>query len=212
MSWIDVSVPLRTGMVVFDGDPAVAIERVTDIGRGDIANVSRMELGSHTGTHVDAPVHFIDGAAGADALPLDALIGPAVVVDARGAPGDIDAAALAALEMPPAERLLLRTRNQGLWERDAFAHEFVGVAEDAARELVAMGVRLLGIDYLSIAPFGDPAPTHRALLEAGVVVVEGLDLRGAPPGRYDLVCLPLRIEGGDGAPARAVLRPAGAAS
>lgn len=204
--------PLRTGMVVYDGDPAVVIERVKDIGRGDVANLSRMELGSHTGTHVDAPLHFIDGAAGADLLPLDALIGPAVVADARGASGDIDAAALAALEAPPTERLLLRTSNEDLWERDAFSRDFVGVAEDAARELVAMGVRLLGIDYLSIAPFGDPAPTHRALLEAGVVVVECLDLRAAPPGRYDLVCLPLRIEGGDGAPARVLLRPAEAAS
>jgi arylformamidase len=199
-------------MVVYDGDPPVAIERVKDIGRGDLANLSRMELGSHTGTHVDAPLHFIDGAAGADLLPLGALIGPAAVVDASGAPGDIDAAALAALEVPATERLLLRTRNEELRERDAFSSDFVGVAEDAARELVAMGVRLLGIDYLSIAPFGDPAPTHRALLEAGVVVVESLDLRAAPPGRYDLICLPLRIEGGDGAPARVLLRPADAGS
>jgi arylformamidase len=211
VGWIDVSVPVRTGMVVYDGDPVVAIERVMDIGRGDLANLSRMELGTHTGTHVDAPLHFVDGAAGADGLPLDALVGPAVVVDARGAPGDIDADALAALEVPATERLLLRTRNEDLWERDAFAPDYVGVAEDAARELVAMGMRLVGIDYLSIAPSDDPAPTHRALLEAGVVVVEGLDLRAAPPGRYDLVCLPLRIEDGDGAPARALLRPADAA-
>jgi arylformamidase len=195
-------------MIVFDGDPEVRIERVTEIARGDLANVSRMELGSHTGTHVDAPLHFIDGAAGADLLPLDALVGPAVVADARGAPGDIDAAALAAMELPATERLLLRTRNGDLWARDAFTPDYVGVAEDAARELVAMGVRLVGIDYLSIAPSGDPAPAHRALLEAGVVVVEGLDLREVAPGRYDLICLPLRLEGADGAPARALLRPA----
>lgn len=209
MAWIDVSVPVRSGMVVYDGDPEVRVESVTAIARGDLANVSRMELGTHTGTHVDAPRHFVDGAAGADRLPLDALVGPAVVADAAGAPGDVDAGALAALEVPPGtERLLLRTRNGALWERGEFTRDYVGVAEDAAAALVAMGIRLLGIDYLSIAPSRDPAPTHRVLLEAGVVVVEGLDLRRAPPGRYDLVCLPLRLEGADGAPARALLRPA----
>lgn len=205
-----MSVPVRTGMVVYDGDPEVRIERVMEIARGDLANLSRMELGTHTGTHVDAPLHFVDGGAGADRLPLDALVGPAVVADARGAPGDIDAAALAALGVPPGtERLLLRTRNGDLWDRGAFTRDYAGVADDAARELVAMGVRLLGIDYLSIAPSADPAPTHRTLLEAGVVVVEGLDLRAAPAGTYELVCLPLRIEGADGAPARALLRPLG---
>ena len=205
-----MSVPVRTGMVVYDGDPQVRIERVMEIARGDLANLSRMELGTHTGTHVDAPLRFVDGGAGAARLPLDALVGPAVVADARGAPGDIDAPALAALGVPPGtERLLLRTRNGDLWDRGAFTRDFAGVADDAARELVAMGVRLLGIDYLSIAPSADPAPTHRTLLEAGVVVVEGLDLRAAPGGAYELVCLPLRIEGADGAPARALLRPLG---
>ncbi len=203
-----MSVPVRTGMIVYDGDPPVRIERVMEIARGDLANVSGMEMGAHTGTHVNAPLHFVEGGAGADRLPLDALIGPAVVVDAWAATSDIDAAALAALKIPPGtERLLLRTRNGDLWARDEFTRDYVGVADDAARELVAMGVRLLGIDYLSIAPSADPAPTHRTLLEAGVVVVEGLDLRGAPPGRYDLVCLPLRLEGADGSPARALLRP-----
>ncbi|MEZ0284450.1 MAG: cyclase family protein [Thermoleophilia bacterium] len=210
MAWIDVSVPVRTGMVVYDGDPEVRIERVMEIARGDLANLSRMELGTHTGTHVDPPLHFVDGGAGVDRLPLDVLVGPAVVADARGAPGDIDAAALAALGVPPGtERLLLRTRNGDLWDRGAFTRDYAGVADDAARDVVAMGVRLLGIDYLSIAPSADPAPTHRTLLEAGVVVVEGLDLRAAPAGTYELVCLPLRIEGADGAPARALLRPLG---
>jgi arylformamidase len=209
MAWIDVSVPLRTGMVVYEGDPEVAIEPVTRIAAGDLANVSRMALGTHSGTHMDAPRHFIDGAPGVDRIPLDALVGPAIVADARGAPGDIDAAALAALDLPSGtERLLLRTRNEALRERDAFTRGFVGIADDAARELAAMGVRLVGIDYLSIAPSAEPSPTHLALLEAGVAVVENLDLRRAPPGAYELVCLPLRVEGADGAPARALLRPA----
>lgn len=196
-------------MIVFDGDPEVSIERVSDIARGDLANISRVELGTHTGTHVDAPLHFIGGGPGIDRLPLDVLVGPALVADARDAPGDIDAAALAALGVPAGtERLLLRTRNEGLWERGEFTRDYVGVAADAAQALVDMGVRLVGIDYLSIAPSSDPAPTHRTLLGAGVVVVEGLDLSAAAPGRHDMVLLPLRIEGGDGAPARALLRPA----
>jgi arylformamidase len=209
MTWIDVSRPVRDGMIVFDGDPEVSIERISDIARGDLANISRVELGTHTGTHVDAPLHFIGDGPGIDRLPLDVLVGPALVADARDALGDIDAAALAALDVPAGiERLLLRTRNEGLWERDAFTRDYVGVAADAAEALVEMGVRLVGIDYLSIAPSSDPAPTHRTLLGAGVVVVEGLDLRAAAPGRYDMVILPLRIEGGDGSPARALLHAA----
>jgi arylformamidase len=212
MDWIDVSVPLRDGMVVYDGDPPAHIERVSRIADGDMANLTRLDMGAHTGTHVDAPVHFLPDGAGVDRLPLDVLIGPAVVADLTGLAGDVDAAALAGLDLPAGtERLLLKTPNSRLWARDAFSHEFAGVADDAARELVARGVRLVGIDYLSIAPSGDPAPSHRTLLGAGVVVVEGLDLRAVEPGSYELVCLPLRIAGADGAPARALLRPAGRA-
>src|SRR5262245_17123107 len=210
VAWIDVSVPVRTGMIVYDGDPVVTVERVAEVERGDVATVSRLDLGSHTGTHVDAPSHILAGGGPADRLPLDALIGPALVADARGAPGDIDSAALAALAVPAGtERVLFRTRNGDLWDREGFTRDYVGLAEDAARELVALGVPLVGIAYLSIAPSADPVPTHRVLLDAGVVIVEGLDLRAAPPGRCELVCLPLRIEGGDGAPARALLRPLG---
>jgi arylformamidase len=207
VTWIDVSRPVRAGMIVFDGDPEVSIERISDIARGDLANISRVGLGTHTGTHVDAPLHFIGDGPAIDRLPLDVLVGPALVADARDAPGDIDAAALAGLDVPAGtERLLLRTCNEGLWERGEFTRDYVGVAADAAQALVDEGVRLVGIDYLSIAPSSDPAPTHRTLLGAGVVVVEGLDLSAAAPGRYDMVVMPLRIEGGDGAPARALLR------
>lgn len=212
MDWIDVSVSLRDGMVVYEGDPPARIERVSQIADGDMANITRLDMGAHTGTHVDAPVHFLPDGAGVDRLPLDVLIGPAVVADLTGLAGDVDAAALTRLDLPAGtERLLLKTPNSRLWGRDEFSHEFAGVADDAARELVARGVRLVGIDYLSIAPSGDPAPTHRTLLGAGVVVVEGLDLRAVEPGPYQLVCLPLRIAGADGAPARALLRPAGRA-
>jgi arylformamidase len=210
VDWIDVSVPVRTGMVVYEGDPPVRVERVSRMDEGAPADVSRVEMGAHTGTHVDAPAHFLPGGAGVEELPADALIGPAAVVDARGAEGDIDAGAVSALAIPEGTvRILLKTRNEALWERDRFAPGFVGVTEDGARALVQRGARLVGIDYLSIAPAGEPAPTHRVLLEAGVVVLEGLDLRAAAPGAYWLACLPVRLEGADGAPARALLRPIG---
>lgn len=203
-----MSVPIRPGMVVYDGDPEVVVERVSDLARGDVCAVSRIELGSHTGTHIDAPAHILAGGAGVDRLPLDVLVGPALVVDVAHLTGDLDAAALAAID-PPAgtERLLLRTAGSSPWDRHRATRRSVGVAVDAARELVARGVRLVGIDDVSVAPSADPVPSHVALLEAGVVVVEGLDLRAAPAGPYDLVCLPLRIEDGDGAPTRALLRP-----
>jgi arylformamidase len=189
-------------MVVYPGDPEVNVDLVRSIADGDDADLSHLDLGAHTGTHVDAPRHFLAGAAGADALPLDVLIGAAWVADATGVSGDVDLAALDALDVPPGtERLLLRTRNSALWAREAFSPEFASVAPDAASALVERGIRLVGIDYLSV---GDPE-THRTLLGAGVVVVEGLDLRRAPIGACRLICLPLRLVGLDGAPARAVL-------
>lgn len=202
----DITVPVRSGMVVFEGDPPVHLERVHAMDGGATANVSRLDAGVHTGTHIDAPVHFIPGGSGVDETPLDALIGQAVVVDATDVPGHIDAGALAGLRVPEgAERVIFKTRNSGLWEQESLSREFAGLTHDAAAELARRAVRLVGIDYLSVAPFGDPAPTHRTLLDAGVVILEGLDLRGVPPGDYTLVCLPLLLEGADGAPARAVL-------
>jgi arylformamidase len=207
MTWIDISVPLRPGMVVFEGDPAVSMERTADMAEGAICNVSRLDFGVHSGTHIDAPVHFIDGAAGAEGIPLDALIGQAAVVDATGVAGDMDEAVLRALDIPEGvQRLLFKTPNSRLWERPTFSPEFFGITEDGAKYLIGRGVRLVGIDYLSIAPMRDPAPTHVALLTAGVVILEGLDLRGVEPGAYTLVCLPLLLPGADGAPARALLR------
>lgn len=193
-------------MPVYEGDPPVVVERVASIAAGDGLNLSRIAFGLHTGTHVDAPAHFIDGAPGVDGLPLEALVGPARVVDATGVTGDIDEATLAGLLIPPkTERLLLKTRNSRLWDRDSFSLDFAGLTQGAAEELVRRGIRLVGIDYLSIAPAADPAPTHVALLRAGVVILEGLDLRRVEAGEYMLACLPLRVVGADGAPARAVL-------
>ena len=206
MRLLDVTVPIRPGMVVHDGDPPVRLERVTSVAGGDAFNLSRLDLGVHSGTHVDAPAHLADGAAGVDALPLDAMFGPAVVVDATGLDGRIDGEALDRLDLPAGtERVLFRTANSRLWELDRFSPEYVALTVSAAEALVARGTRLVGIDYLSVAPFADTEPVHRVLLDAGVVVLEGLDLRQAEPGPWRLYCLPMRIEGGDGAPARVVL-------
>jgi arylformamidase len=196
---IDVTVPVRPGMPVYPGDPEVRLERVESIADGAAANLSRLDFGVHSGTHVDAPVHFIEGAPGAEMLPLDALVGPAVVVDGAGVQA-LDASDVAHVE-PGAQRVLFKTSNSQLWARDDLVEEYVDLTEDGARALVALGVRLVGIDYVSI---GGEA-THQVLLHAGVVVVESLDLREVEPGRYTLVCAPLKLVGSDGAPARVLL-------
>jgi len=201
---IDVSVTIRPRMPIYPGNPGVRIALAQSLERGDPANVARLDLGAHTGTHVDAPRHFLPDGAGAERLDLDAFVGPCVVADAMAARGAIDEAAVAALDLPAGvDRVLLRTPNSRLWERDAFSPDFVRLDGGGAAALIARGVRLVGIDYLSIGD-GD---AHRALLGHDVAVVEGLDLRAVEPGAYLLACLPLRVEGADGAPARAVLWP-----
>lgn len=177
MEIFDVSVPIRPGMVTYPGDPAVRLERVASIAQGDVCNLSRLDFGVHSGTHVDAPLHFVDGAPASEALPLDVLVGPARVLDLTGVEGEIGADAFAGGDLP--ERVLLKTRNSELWARDDYVPEHVTLGADAARALVAAGVRLVGIDYLSI---GDE-DAHHALLEAGVVALESLDLRAVEPGR-----------------------------
>jgi arylformamidase len=197
----DISVTVRPSMHVYPGNPGVRLERHESIGDGAQANVSKLELGVHTGTHVDGALHFIDGAPGTDALPLELLVGRAVVVAATGVDGELDEDALASLDLPDDERLLFKTKNSALWEQPSFSHDSIRLNGSGARYLIERGVRLVGIDYLSI---GD-ADAHRELLGAGVVAVEGLDLREVEPGAYELVCLPLKLEGSDGAPARAIL-------
>jgi arylformamidase len=188
----DISVPIRPDMPIYDGNPGVEVERVDAIADGAPANMSRLTLGVHTGTHVDAPLHFIDGAPGAEGIPLDALYGPAVVVDATSIAGE---------SIGQAERVLLKTRNSELWNQDAFTRDFLRLDGSGARFVISRGIRTIGIDYLSV---GD-REAHRELLGAGVVPVEGLDLRRVEPGEYTFVCLPLNVVGSDGAPARAIL-------
>lgn len=207
MNWQDISIPIRSGMVTFEGDPEVHLERVASMAAGASCNLSRIDFGVHSGTHIDAPIHFIEGAGGIEAIGLDALVGPAWVVDATALDGHVDRAAIERLSIPGGtERLLFRSRNSGLWDKPTFDGSFAGLTRDAARVLIERGVRLVGADYLSIAPFDDPTPTHLALLAAGVVIVESLDLRKIEPGAYDLICLPLLIPGSDGGPARAIIR------
>ena len=207
-SWTDVSVALRPDIATFPGDPIYSIERALAIANGAICNVSRLDMGVHTGTHLDAPSHFIDGAAGTESIQLGACIGPAWVVDATALSGNIGPTELASLDIPPDEtRLLFKTPNSELWNQPGFSEAFIGLDGEAARVLAERRVRLVGADYLSIAPFGNPAPTHLALLSAGVVIIEGLDLRAVDPGPVDLLCLPLRLVGSDGVPARALVRP-----
>ena len=202
MEILDISIPIRTRMPIYPANAGAALRRIDAIADGAVANVSAVDLGAHTGTHVDAPNHFLDGAGGVDTVALAPLIGPAVVVDATAVDKTLDAAAVAAAGVPAgAERVLFKTRNSQLWEQDEFSEDFVSFDASGARALLDAGVSLVGIDYLSV---GDPG-AHRALLGADVAVVEGLDLRAAEPGPYQLVCLPLKLVGSDGGPARAVL-------
>ena len=199
----DISVPIRSDMPIYAGDPDVELERASSIAEGGHANVSKLSMGVHTGTHVDAPVHFLEGAPGMESVSLDALCGPAVVVDGTRLDGDtIGQSDLESLDLPEgAERIILKTRNSELWNQDTFTRDFLRLDGSGARYLISRGVRTIGIDYLSV---GDHE-AHRELLGAGVVPVEGLDLRKIAPGAYTLICLPLDLVGSDGAPARTIL-------
>ena len=199
----DVTQPVSPAMPVWPGDPPVILERVASMERGDRLNLSRLAGTVHIGTHVDAPLHFVAGAADVTLLPLDVLIGPARVVEFPDA-DVITAESLARFDLNGVKRLLFKTRN-GQLRRDEFDAGFVALALGAAQWVIELGVQLVGVDYLSVERFGGDGSVHRALLGAGVVVVEGLDLRAVPPGDYTLTCLPLKLVGSDGAPARVVL-------
>lgn len=205
--WIDVSVALRGGMVHWPGNPSVRIERMLDMERGDTANVSTISLGSHTGTHMDAPLHFVRGGDGMDRMPLDATIGRARVIEIRDPvsvkPGEIEPHGIGS-----GERVLFKTQNSARsWWNEDFIEDFVYVSQEAARYLADIEVRTVGVDYLSVGGFHrDGVETHEALLGAGIWVIEGLDLSKVKPGEYELICLPLKVQDGDGAPARAILR------
>jgi len=203
VSWIDISVTLRSGMVHWPDDPPVSIVRVRDVAHGDPATLASLSLGSHSGTHIDAPLHFLADGVGIDSMPLDATVGRARVVDIVD-PVTVTRDELARHDPRPDERILLRTQNSSrVWGTDRFVPDFVSVSTAAARLLVERRVRTVGVDYLSVGSH----EVHRLLLGAGIWIIEGLDLARAPVGEVELVCLPLRIANGDGGPARAILRP-----
>jgi arylformamidase len=207
----DISVPISAATPTYPGDPGVEIKQWAAIAGGDPANVSLLHFGAHTATHVDAPAHFIEGAPKVDAMQLDSLIGRALVVLIADDVDAITVSQLAELDLMNTSRLLFKTRNSPFWSSvsNGFRDDFTYIAPDAARALVEAGIRLVGIDYLSVEKFQSARhETHEILLSQGVVIVEGLDLSEVPTGYYELICLPLRIAGGtgDGAPARAVLR------
>lgn len=206
--WIDVSVPISEGMLHWPDNPPVRLRRVLAIERGDGANVSALSLGVHTGTHIDAPVHFLPAGADVRALDPAVAIGRARVVEISD-PVSVKRVELEPMGPQPGERLLLKTQNSSRsWYQDGFREDFVFISADAAQYLVECGVALVGVDYLSVGGFlRDGEATHRTLLEAGVTIVEGLDLTRVAPGSYTLLCLPLPLAGSDGAPARALLRP-----
>ena len=206
MRIFDVTVAIRHGMPVYEGDPGVSIAPWCSTAQGALANVSLLTMGSHSGTHVDAPAHLRDGTPGVDLLALEAMMGPARVFDLTGHE-QIDAASLRAVDLGSRPRILFKTRNSARWREGRFHRDFAALTQGAARLLVSAGCRLVGMDGLSVDPFGSSALTaHHILVEGGVIILEGLDLSAVPPGEYELICLPLKLQGGDGAPARVVLR------
>ncbi len=203
----DISVPLRNGMPFFPGDPAPQITRLADHARGDAWTVTHLSFSAHIGTHVDAPLHRIWDGAPVDALDLHTLIGPAYVADLTSLPTEIAAVDLEAAAIPQdTVRLLLKTRNGALWQREGFQADYVALTDDAADWLIERGIRLVAVDYLSAdLDRAQEFPVHTKLLGAGIAIVEGVLLDAVTAGRYILVCLPLRVQDADGAPARAVL-------
>ena len=203
--WIDISTSLKSGMVHWPGDPAVSIKRVLNINKGDDCNVSRLSIGSHTGTHMDAPLHFLRNGKGLDQMPLDATIGPARIIEIKDQES-IKAEELTTHKIQRGERILFKTINSRYRKSNKFRKNFIYIAQDGARYLVRKQICEDGIDYLSVGGFyKDSLETHRALLRAGIWIIEGLNLSKVKAGKYDLVCLPLKILNSDGAPARAVL-------
>jgi arylformamidase len=201
--WIDVSVPIYGGMIYWPDNPQIEIDAIMHLERGDVCTVSSLKMGTHTGTHIDGPNHFLPGGSGTDEVPLHNLIGPARVIGIED-PRAVRQGELSKHKLGHSERLLFKTVNsRRSWNFSEFVSDFVSIAEDAANYLTELKTLTVGIDYLSA---GSPE-VHRTLLGAGVVIIEGLNLSEVSPGEYEFICLPLRIVGGDGAPARALLKP-----
>lgn len=205
----DVSVLISEDLPVWPGDPGISMTLASSLNQGDDANVTRLSLGVHTGTHIDAPVHFEPGGMAIDQLPIDTLIGSCQVYDLPEVNGGIGPDDLEKLDFKGTSRVLFKTKNSIWWEKEEtkFQKEFVYITEEGAQFLISRGVKLVGIDYLSVEKFESPDyATHHLLLRNQVVIVEGLNLSGICSGEYELIALPLRLKGSDGSPARVILR------
>ena len=206
MKIIDITVPVDTAVPVYPGNTPFTLEAIKRVARGDSSNVSTIHMSVHSGTHIDAPRHFFDDGPGVEGLPLEMLMGRARVIELTTRKG-IVAEDFAGLDLSEDVRLLIKTANSRLWGSPEFHTDYVGVTEAGAKFLVERGVKVVGVDYLSVEQFKTPgAPAHHVLLGSGTIVIEGLNLRDVEPGVYDMICLPLRIVGADGAPARVLLR------
>jgi arylformamidase len=206
MSLYDITVPLSPTLPVYPGDPAIDVTPIAQLAAGDSANVSRVVLSSHSGTHIDAPRHFFAHGRTVDSLDIQILMGPVQVYELQQT-HHITAEDLQRLPVPESPRVVFKTPNSRLWVHAGFQPDYVALTASAAEFLLDHNVQLVGIDYLSVDAFTrQDFPVHRALLAAGVVILEGLDLRQVPPGPYELIVLPLLLQDGDGAPARAILR------
>lgn len=210
MDWIDVTVPIRKSMVRWPGDPPVEVDRRLEIGKDSDFNISYLMMSSHTGTHMDAPLHFVPDGLSLDRMPVDATVGPARIIEIRD-PESIKPAELEEHDIKQGERVLFKTANSSLaWDEMPFMEDYVHITTESAELLAARKVLTLGVDYLSVAaPGPDAVPVHVTLLEAGIWIIEGLYLGDAPPGACQMVCLPLLVEGIEGAPARVIVRPVG---
>ncbi|NWG05979.1 MAG: cyclase family protein [Chloroflexi bacterium] len=208
MTIFDISLTISPTLPTWPGDPGIQLELIESMDKGAQANVTRISAGVHIGTHVDAPHHFLNDGRTVEQLPLDVLTGPCYVVQLPDGVEAITSDVLQRTEITPdMKRILFGTRNSHLWARGEtrFQTDYVAITEDGAEWLVERGVQLVGVDYLSVAPYEESTPTHEILLKAGIVLVEGLNLSKVMRGFYELYCLPLKIAGSDGAPARAIL-------
>jgi arylformamidase len=208
MTIYDISLPIFPEFPVWPGDPKIELELIASMDEGDDANVSRLSSAVHIGTHVDAPHHFLNDGRTVENLSLDILTGATYVLHLADGVDAVDSATLTDAFVPKnTSRLLIRTRNSKQWKQKSpkFIRDFVAITPDGAEWLVANNIKLIGVDYLSVAPFDDPIPTHQILLRAGIIIIEGCDLHHVPQGGYALYCLPLKLMGAEGAPARAIL-------
>ena len=204
----DISLPITEDLPTWPGDPVIILDKISQISEGEVANLTHISSSVHIGTHIDAPYHFLGNGETVENIPLDLLVGPAEVIEIS-TDQDITAKDLQNVGVTGKnKRLLVKTSNSNFWAEGVseFQEDFISLKPEAAAYLVDCGVEVVGIDYLSIGPFSDPEPTHRVLLKAGVLIIEGLDLSRIDPGTYRLMCLPLKIVGSDGAPARVLLQ------